>query len=420
MKKTFFVVILLLSAWWVLFPSSTLASTNICQASNIQTLKDCFGKLNSRLADAVEITTEIVCSGDRACDFPTIAVNRPVSIYGTPNSNAGIKRTDHYDYPILKLAGSTQTTVSNLVFDDTQNRSCYDPDTNCWGNPIDVNGSSNYVFDGITIKNSQFLGLQIDNANSVTIKNSKFLNIGWFGIWTGSPQNLHIENNTFQDTHSNAILATFAGTAANPSTITNNYFINNHKIAVFYVCGSGTDPCPGGQIVISGGSNNLVISNNTIKDGSLNIGTTGIELNTDTSNLTIQNNDIHHNTGAGIYLNSGSGNVSNLNIVNNMIYDNSWGNIHAPGANISGNCESAGCNPNAGVIPTPTPTQSGCLLRSQGDANCDGKVDMIDYYYLVLALNGGKTPSSVNPDFNGDGEIGLADRTIIVKTLHPG
>jgi hypothetical protein len=45
---------------------------------------------------------------------------------------------------------------------------------------------------------------------------------------------------------------------------------------------------------------------------------------------------------------------------------------------------------------------------------------MIDYYYLVLALNGGKIPPSVNLDFNGDGQIGLSDRAIIVKTLHPG
>ena len=66
---------------------------------------------------------------------------------------------------------------------------------------------------------------------------------------------------------------------------------------------------------------------------------------------------------------------------------------------------------------TPTPTQPSCSLKRQGDANCDGKVDMTDYYYLVLALNGGETPPSVNPDFNGDGEIGLSDRSIIVKTL---
>jgi len=77
--------------------------------------------------------------------------------------------------------------------------------------------------------------------------------------------------------------------------------------------------------------------------------------------------------------------------------------------------------PTSSITSTPTPTQpNSCSLRSQGDADCDGKVDMIDYYYLVLALNGGKTPSSVNLDFNGDGQIGLSDRAIIVKTLHPG
>ncbi len=420
MRKTILGVIVLIFTYEVLSPSTALATANVCQASTSQSLRDCFTKLNSNLVDTVEITTEIVCSGDRTCELPPITVNHPVSIYGTPNSNAGIKRIDHYDYNIILFNQSTQTTISNLVFDDTQNKFCNG--TSCYGVQIALLGGSNYVFDGITIKNSQYIGLEIGNANDVTIKNSKFLNMGMIAVWTGdNPIHAIIENNVFQDNFSNAILATFKGTATDPSIIRNNYFINNHRQAVFSVCGSGTDPCPGGQVLIAGNTNNLVVSNNTIKDGSLPIGTTGIELNGNTSNVTIQNNDIHHNTGAGIFLNRDSGNISNLNIVNNMIYGNNGPNVYAPGANISGNCESADCNPTAGAIitPTPTPILSPTPTPSylSGDINHDGKVDIFDYNLLVTDF--GKTGGSgFSPaDLNADGKIDIFDYNILVTNF---
>ena len=44
---------------------------------------------------------------------------------------------------------------------------------------------------------------------------------------------------------------------------------------------------------------------------------------------------------------------------------------------------------------------------------------MTDYLYYVAAVNGGKIPATVNPDSNGDGEVGSSDRAIIIKTLNP-
>ena len=434
MKKIIVVVILLLSTWLVLFPSTTLASSGTCQASDMATAKDCFNKVNSGSVNAVEVTTPITCSGPNACAFSLNNINRPVSIYGTLNTNAGFTITDSNNYSILTVNNSSQVTISNLILNDTSGIHCefwYGYFNPCYASPIVFLGGANNVVDGLTIENSRYIGLYISGSN-LTVKNSKFLNNSWMGIginqinpWAGpivgGTPIIHIENNLFQDNASSAIDGSFSGTQDNPSIIRNNILINNHRQALFNLCGgvNGLDPCPGGQLVLEPPSTqNLIISNNIIKDGSLDLGTTGIELAGNISDLTIQNNDIHHNTGSGIYLDAGTP-ISNIKILNNMLYDNKWGNIHAPGANISGNCESAGCNPNAGVIPTPTPTQPSCSLKSQGDANCDGKVDMIDYYYLVQALNGGKTPPSVNLDFNGDGEIGLADRSIIVKTLHP-
>jgi hypothetical protein len=41
----------------------------------------------------------------------------------------------------------------------------------------------------------------------------------------------------------------------------------------------------------------------------------------------------------------------------------------------------------------------------------------MDYFYYVGAVNGGRIPPSVNPDFNGDGEVGTSDRVIIIRSL---
>lgn len=55
--------------------------------------------------------------------------------------------------------------------------------------------------------------------------------------------------------------------------------------------------------------------------------------------------------------------------------------------------------------------------RTLGDANGDYAITNLDYMYYVSAVNGGKIPVTVNPDFNGDGEVGAADRTIIIGSL---
>jgi hypothetical protein len=57
--------------------------------------------------------------------------------------------------------------------------------------------------------------------------------------------------------------------------------------------------------------------------------------------------------------------------------------------------------------------------RTKGDADGNGVVDTTDYFYYVAAVNGGKIPTTVNPDFNGDGEVGAADRAIVIKSLTP-
>jgi len=73
------------------------------------------------------------------------------------------------------------------------------------------------------------------------------------------------------------------------------------------------------------------------------------------------------------------------------------------------------------AVPTQDDKNNWCRRseRTKGDADGNGVVEMLDYYYYVGVVNGGKIPANVNPDFNGDGEVGRADREIVIKTLNP-
>ncbi len=72
-------------------------------------------------------------------------------------------------------------------------------------------------------------------------------------------------------------------------------------------------------------------------------------------------------------------------------------------------------------VPTTTNKTQWCrnYLRTKGDANGDGKVNILDYFYYVAAIFGAKLPPSVNIDLNGDGFISSIDRAILIKTLKP-
>lgn len=55
--------------------------------------------------------------------------------------------------------------------------------------------------------------------------------------------------------------------------------------------------------------------------------------------------------------------------------------------------------------------------RTKGDANGDGKANLLDYFYYVAARSGAKIPVNVMPDFNGDNFISDIDKNIIIKSL---
>ena len=60
--------------------------------------------------------------------------------------------------------------------------------------------------------------------------------------------------------------------------------------------------------------------------------------------------------------------------------------------------------------PTATPIVSLCPLKSQGDANCDGRITLTDFTIWKNQFLGNDT--GLTADFNGDGRITITDFTI--------
>ncbi len=57
--------------------------------------------------------------------------------------------------------------------------------------------------------------------------------------------------------------------------------------------------------------------------------------------------------------------------------------------------------------PTPTTPSGQCSLKSEGDANCDNKIDFVDFEILRKEMTG--VLSTKTSDFNSDGLITIAD-----------
>lgn len=79
-----------------------------------------------------------------------------------------------------------------------------------------------------------------------------------------------------------------------------------------------------------------------------------------------------------------------------------------------------GCNySNFQSPPTTDQKNKWCrsYYRTKGDADGDGEVNFIDYFYYVAARSGAKLPPNIMPDFNGDNFISDIDKNIVIKSL---
>ena len=117
-------------------------------------------------------------------------------------------------------------------------------------------------------------------------------------------------------------------------------------------------------------------------------------------------------------LNWGGGIPTNISV--SGYFANNLGEWSAPGAQCVTRFNIDRTAPTATPTITPMATLTpvpGCANKSRGDANCDGTVNLLDYFYYVQKVSGGSVPTSVNADFNVSGAVDGVDRGIIIHTL---
>ena len=304
-------------------------SGSTCDVSDLTTLTNCVAEVRSGAIVNVRLTAMINCSGSGTCLVDLTNVHGPVAFFGAPGVNAGFLRTDSYTYPILNISGASDLTVANLTFDEGPD------DPAC--TPVEVNGSYTYpcqstisidhssdiVLKQLSILHSKDHAIAFSATQGLTIQDSQIQTAGVFGIWSGSDQsslssNVSIANNLIQDVQSNGIYLSFTQN----TTIKGNTLKHNHHVALFNVCGG---LCPGGQIDMLDNTS-LQIYSNEIIDGQIDLNnatgqTDGIEIADPNEDVTITNNEITNNLGAGIGADAGT-TGTNFQITGNKIYNN--------------------------------------------------------------------------------------------------
>lgn len=249
----------------------------------------------------------------------------PSLFLGPPGVTAGFLRTDTYTYSILNLTGASDITFANLTFDEGPvDPACTPSDSGSPCQPtISIQHSSGILFKQVSVLHSKQNGISFAATQDITIQDSVIEDAALDGIWTdragsSNSTNISITNNLIQDVQSNGIHLSYAQN----TRINGNTLKHNHHVALFDTCGG---PCPGGQIDMVNNTSLLIYSNQII-DGRIDLNNTagqtdGIEIGDPNEDVTITNNEITNNLGAGIGANPGT-TGTNFQITGNKIYNN--------------------------------------------------------------------------------------------------
>jgi parallel beta-helix repeat protein len=283
-------------------------SGSTCDVSDLTTLTNCVAAVRSGAIANVRFTAMLNCSGNDTCLVDLTNVHGPVAFFGAPGANAGFLRTDSYTYPILNISGASDLTIANLTFDEGPD------DPAC--TPYQVNGSytfpcqstigidhsANIMLRQLSVLHSKDHAIAFSATQGLTIQDSQLQDAGADGIWSGFNEsllssNVSIANNLIQDVKSNGIFLSFTQN----TRIRSNTLKHNHRVALFNECNG---LCPGGQIDMLDNMS-LQIYSNEIIDGQIDLNnatgqTDGIEIADPNKDVTITNNEITNNLGAGI------------------------------------------------------------------------------------------------------------------------
>jgi Right handed beta helix region len=268
--------------------AATAAPVRSCEASDAAGFAQCLTSANAGQIDRIVVTGRIDCPASAACAFVLRPVG-PLTVVGL-TSDAGFVRTPDSSLPyglrIEHAAGPV--VIRNLEFDMGRSAFHGPPGqiwtddacptrTSCPEAAIAIVGSTDVLVDQVQVLDAKRFAISIVGSSHVTIRRSTFTRSALHAIWVAqqpASRGLHIENNLFVDTRSNAaMLSGAAPDASDPlvmNTVTGNVFDHNHNAAVYHVCGpSGHDPCAGGQLDIERHSDAFLVADNEFRHGIL-------------------------------------------------------------------------------------------------------------------------------------------------------
>lgn len=298
-----------------------VADPSLCKASDAKSFGECLflARINPTI-NRIEVTKQIICSSKTECTnigsaggFALQERTGSLTIFGTPGTNAGIKRINEYNYTLLGIGSNVSNlTLKDLIFDETTAYCRYikagtpdQLDDDCAGTLVLGSNIDNVTVENITILHSKGNAISVRQAKNLTIRKSIIFDAGGNGIWFDDGKkeddywcqhpdynlvhlcpvdpnlvnrNIIIENNLIADSHIAGIeFYAYGESASKPSFIRNNIFTHNHKDSLYVVCpppASNANPpvvgghCPGGQLAF-GRSEWLAIQDNIIRDGTI-------------------------------------------------------------------------------------------------------------------------------------------------------
>lgn len=354
--------------------SPQASDANTCTVTDPASLRSCFARASvDESLQQIEITKQIVCSSKEECEVSIKKRTNPLLIFGTPNSTAGIKRIQNYDYPLLLFGEWDKTkeindvnkiTLKDLVFDETT-ASC-DFITQgvgkCNSPLVFASRVNDTVVDHITILHAKAHGMQVQNATRLTLKNSIIFDSEGDGLWFDSAytaagctidfynytpcaidearvnRGITIENNLFADNRISAIEFYAYPDGTTPSRIKGNLITHNHRDSKYKYCPPPDGHCPGGQLAVTR-SKSVIVEENVIRDGHINtidpvkgityeqqgLLASGIELADSIQDITIKNNKIYDN-GTALFADyvGEKYKVNGVNIIWNMVHTNKY------------------------------------------------------------------------------------------------
>jgi hypothetical protein len=320
-----------------------------CEVKDVATLKDCVQQAKEGKYNLIKIAAIVECTSKEDCAVDLSNIDISLKIYGINNTDTGFKRTGQFDYSLFTLKNTKSIVIGSFLIDDSSEGNC-----SALGSPCPpamlVESSKNNVIDQLRTRGVKNTGVSIVSSENIVIKNSVFQASQNHGVVVtngdSKSSNIQLEQNTFTDSSATALV--FAASDGTNSIIKNT-FQHNHREAIYGEC---TGICNASQLHIMANTKNILIANNTISGGLINLYNpfglyaSGIEIASElVENATLRCNTISNNTGNGIVIPDRAASSKSIELKQNAIFDNGIDlNVATTSADqIGDNCFSSSC-----------------------------------------------------------------------------